>query len=79
MGLCESHDRYSLRNVTCKLRSNSSKNENKNPIYLTVKPYQQAINMSVIKMTDLALENQRVLIREDLNVPVDYPVLNPSF
>ncbi len=26
--------------------------------------------MSVIKMTDLALENQRVLIREDLNVPV---------
>ncbi len=26
--------------------------------------------MSVIKMTDLALANQRVLIREDLNVPV---------
>ena len=26
--------------------------------------------MSVIKMTDLALSNQRVLIREDLNVPV---------
>lgn len=26
--------------------------------------------MSVIKMTDLALNNQRVLIREDLNVPV---------
>ncbi len=26
--------------------------------------------MSVIKMTDLTLENQRVLIREDLNVPV---------
>jgi len=26
--------------------------------------------MSVIKMTDLSLENQRVLIREDLNVPV---------
>lgn len=26
--------------------------------------------MSIIKMTDLALNNQRVLIREDLNVPV---------
>ena len=26
--------------------------------------------MSVIKMSDLALANQRVLIREDLNVPV---------
>ena len=26
--------------------------------------------MSVIKMTDLALNNQRVLIREDLNVPI---------
>lgn len=26
--------------------------------------------MSVIKMTDLALSNQRVLIREDLNVPI---------
>ena len=26
--------------------------------------------MSVIKMTDLALADQRVLIREDLNVPV---------
>jgi phosphoglycerate kinase len=28
--------------------------------------------MSVIKMTDLALKNQRVLIREDLNVPVKH-------
>ena len=27
--------------------------------------------MSVIKMTDLELANQRVLIREDLNVPID--------
>ncbi len=27
-------------------------------------------NMSIIKMTDLALSEQRVLIREDLNVPV---------
>ncbi len=27
--------------------------------------------MSVIKMTDLALNNQRVLIREDLNVPIN--------
>ena len=31
---------------------------------------QRLIPMSVIKMTDLALANQRVLIREDLNVPI---------